>query len=147
MSIRVSIMRKSVKIILFLTACLLFSGCARKAPDCIAKETKDLVVQMAKEKYKKVVDGFGRSMIGPQYQSDPDMFKNVTFEVQNIRMTDYNDKTGSYECASDIRIVESGGKNLIVPVIYKSTLLTDDKKKFHVTANFDFETAFANSIR
>lgn len=147
MSIRVSIMRKPVKIILFLTACLFLLGCARKAPDCIAKETKDLAVQMAKEKYKKVVDGFGRSIIGPQYQSDPDMFKNVTFEMQNIRMTDYNDKSGSYECASDIRIVESGGKNLTVPVVYKSELLTDAKKKFHVTANFDFETAFANSIR
>ncbi|MCX5716889.1 MAG: hypothetical protein NTW44_00985 [Nitrospirae bacterium] len=147
MSIRVFVMKKSVKIILLLTACLLFSGCAKKAPNCNAKETKELVVQLAKEKYKEVVDGFGRSMIGPQYQSAPDMFKNVTFEVQNIRMTNYNDKTGSYECASDIRIVESGGKNLTVPVIYKSALLTDDKKKFHVTANFDFETAFANPIR
>jgi len=91
------------------------SGCTGGTPKCGDSETKDLVIQIAKDELTKQ----GMSKIIP----------NIDFEVANIRTTSHNKDVDSYQCAADFKMI--GEKTKTLPITY-TVEATDDGKSFYV---------------
>jgi len=92
-----------------------FTGCTSSTPKCGDSETKDLVIQIAKDELTKQ----GMSKIIPK----------LDFEVANIRTTAHNKDVDSYQCASDFKMI--GDKTKILAITY-TVEATDDGESFYV---------------
>jgi hypothetical protein len=95
---------------------LLQNNLSGGTPKCGASETKDLVIQIAKDELIKQ----GMSKIIP----------NLDFEVANIRTTSHNKDVDSYQCASDFKMI--GEKTRTLPITY-TVEATDDGESFYVS--------------
>lgn len=94
------------------------SGCSQSVPECNDKVTLDLVKEVAGKEMTK--------MLGPEAAD------SFVYEIGGIRTTNTNEKTGSHECAAEMKI--SVDKNVLNsgPITY-TVELTDDKEEIYVT--------------
>ncbi len=70
---------------------LIFVGCSNPTPKCSDKETKDLVIDIAKDELKEQ----GMESLIPQ----------LKFEIETIRTTKYDKNIDRYECAADFKMI------------------------------------------
>lgn len=104
-----------VSLLLLLTVSGVFSSTG--APKCSDARTVSLVKQIAREKLVRLV-GQGAA-------------NSIKISVGAIRTTDFNEKTGSQQCAAQLSVEgKAGTKNL--DITYKSEK-TDNGDKFFVT--------------
>ena len=89
-----------------------------KTPSCSASETKEIVIQIAKEELAK--QGYSKSI------------PNLEFEVANIRTSSYNESVDIYQCSADFKVI--GKDTNTLPITY-SVQATDDRKNFYVEVN------------
>lgn len=106
-----------------LIVALLLMGCAKKAPDCNDKRTKEMVIQIAKN---ELIEQMGRAF-GPDAA---EATKKLALEVINVRTTNFNQEIGKYECTADLKMTGEG-KNESLPITYTSELV-DNGKNFYV---------------
>lgn len=111
-------------IALGLVAAILLAGCAKKAPDCNEKRTKDLVIEISKEEINKQL----KMLYDPK---TVEIMNQAVLEVVNVRTTNFNKETGTYECAADLKITGTKGTNNL-PITYISEL-ADGGKNFYVS--------------
>ena len=95
---------------------LLISGCSSNTPSCSDSETKDLVIQIAKDELKK------------QYAESN--ITNIQFEVSSIRTTNHNKDVDKYDCAADFKMISN--EETILPITY-TVESTDKNGEFYVT--------------
>lgn len=93
------------------------AGCSSSAPGCDASETTDLVMEIVREEIANI---YG-----------PGMAEQVGLDLDAIRTTDVNDKTGSRECAAVLAMDAPSGESEI-DITYVSEL-TDEAGEFYVT--------------
>lgn len=86
-----------------------------KTPDCSSLETKNLVIDIAKEELTK--NGLS------------EMIDSTTFKVENIRTINYNKNVDSYECAASFKIINEKSEDY--PITYTVQKI-DDKQAFYV---------------
>ena len=96
---------------------LVLASCSQSAPKCGEKEVTDLVTQIA-----------GREMAN---QIGAEAAKAFSYEVQAIRTTGSNEKTGAQQCAAELKIKASNGGVNELPITY-TVERTDDGKQFYV---------------
>lgn len=101
-------------LVIFLMS-LIFTGCTGGTPKCGDSETKDLVIQIAKDELKK--QGLGS------------LIPKLKFEVDAIRTTKHNKDVDSYQCAADFIMI--GDQTKTLPVTY-TVESTDDGNEFYV---------------
>ena len=93
------------------------SGCSNNAPECSDSETKQLVLEIAKDEIKK--------------QAGERVANAVSLSLAGVRTTDFNEKTGSQQCAAELKMSGKNGTKSI-DVTYTSELV-DDTDEFYVT--------------
>ncbi|CAH8235478.1 hypothetical protein [Vibrio aestuarianus] len=108
---------KLIKVGVISIGALSLFGCGNDVPTCSAKETQDLVKQIANEEMG--------NQIGVEAAS------NFTYSLKGIRTTDENDKTGAFKCAADLYIHAANGGENDIPITY-TVEGTDDGKEFYV---------------
>ena len=108
---------KKINLLIGLVFIGIFSGCTDTAPKCSDDETQKLVIEISK---KELIQQAGKSV------SDA-----ITLTLSAIRTTDFNEKTGSQECAAQLDITGSEGSDSL-DITYKSEL-TDKGDEFYVT--------------
>lgn len=112
---------------------LSFAGCAKSAPDCNAKKTKDLVIQIAKDEFSKL-SAIARAAYGETAAASIEsLLKSTNYDVINIRTTNFNKEIGKYECAADLKTTNKEGEK-INPITYTSELV-DGGKDFYVSVS------------
>jgi len=92
-----------------------FSGCTGGTPKCGDSDTKDLVIQIAKNELKK--QGMGS------------LISKLKFEVDAIRTTKHNKDVDSYQCAAEFKMI--GDQIKTVPITYTVESI-DNGKEFYV---------------
>lgn len=102
--------------VLFIVAIGL-SACSSEAPKCSAPETIKLVRQIVKE---ELVTHFGQEFTSM-----------LEIELNAIRTTDTNKKTGAQQCAAQLNLKGPGGVDTL-DIIYTCEL-TDKDDEFYVT--------------
>lgn len=109
-------MRSFIKLtfIAFITIFIL-SGCTGGTPECGDSETKDLVIQIAKDELKK--KGMGN------------IIPKLNFEVDGIRTTKHNKDVDSYQCAAEFKMIGDKTETLSITYTVEST---DDGNEFYV---------------
>ncbi|MEQ5818101.1 hypothetical protein [Halomonas sp. SCS19] len=100
-----------------IVAATILGGCSQSAPKCSDNETVALVKEITRD---GLVSQFGQEV------SD-----SIQLEVDAIRTTDFNDKTGSQQCAAQLTI-KSQGDTETADITYTSEL-ADNGEKFYVT--------------
>lgn len=98
----------------FATQYLIFQE-GKKTPSCAAVETKELVIQIAKEQLTK--NGLG------------EILSTVTMQVEDIRTLNHNENVDSYECAATFRMI--GRETEPFPITY-TIQSVEDKEGFYV---------------
>ncbi|MDX9756655.1 MAG: hypothetical protein RBT52_04020 [Sulfurimonas sp.] len=91
------------------------TGCTNSTPKCGDSETKDLVIQIAKDKLTQQ----GMSTIIPKFN----------FEVAKIRKIEHNKDVDSYQCAADFKMI--GDQTKTLPITY-TVEATEDGKSFYI---------------
>lgn len=114
--------QKQVVLIISLIVGLFPFGCTKKAPSCAEKETKVLVIQIARD---ELVTQMGRSF-GTVAAEET---KKIGLDVINVRTTNFNKEVGKYECAADLEMTGEG-KTSSLPITYTSELADGGKKHF-----------------
>lgn len=94
---------------MFMTAC---SG----TPSCSDSDTKDLVIQIAKNELNKIGKGY--------------LISKSEFEVQAIRTREHDKDADTYTCAADF-VMDDGKQERKIPITY-TIESTDDKEQFYV---------------
>mgnify|MGYP003667698454 FL=1 len=89
------------------------------APKCSDLETQELVIQIMKD--------------GLEEDSGKEFADSLTLVLSLIRTTDFNEKTGSQECAAELTMSNSDDSGTI-HLTYTSELL-DDGENFYVTVH------------
>jgi hypothetical protein len=89
----------------------------KSAPKCDAAETIEAVKQTAREELIR--------------QMNNDLTRDITFRLEAIRTTDFNEKTGKQACACNLIFISPNGESPL-PITYTSEL-TDKGDKFIVT--------------
>ena len=84
-------------------------------PKCGDSETKKLVIDIAKVELSK--------------QGMSNIISKLSFEVDNIRTSNYNESVDKYECLADFKMTGNQTKNL--PISY-TVEATDDGESFYV---------------
>ena len=92
-------------------------ACSQSAPKCSDSETVQLVKEITRD---EMVSQLGQEV------SD-----SIKLEVGAIRTTDFNEKTGSQECAAQLSMTGPGGTET-ADITYTSEK-TDAGKEFYVT--------------
>ena len=118
---RVNILKASTTIVCVLT---LVTGCGSSVPDCSDSDTKELVLQISAEKYT----------FSTYNKNKQDL------SIENIRVVDKNDKTGSYTCEAEIDATYSADKLEAVAEAAEAAVL-------RANANFVKADADANDAR
>ncbi len=108
-------MKKFIVSTLILVSAFSLSGCFGGTPKCGDKETKDLVIQIAKDE----LINQGLSKIIP----------SLSFTVKHIRTIKHDKDTDSYKCDADFEMI--GDKIETIPITY-SVIMTDDGENFYV---------------
>ena len=98
---------------------LIFVGCSNPTPKCSDKETKDLVIDIAKDELKEQ----GMESLIPQ----------LKFEIETIRTTKYDKNIDRYECAADFKMIGNANTTTL-PITY-TVESTDKKGEFYVTVD------------
>ncbi|GAA5215533.1 hypothetical protein ACFSJ3_11330 [Corallincola platygyrae] len=88
-----------------------------EAPSCDDSDTKDLVLEIVVD---ELVSQIGKTAA-----------ETVDLELDAIRTTDFNEKTGMQECAAEL-IAEGPGGETTADITYTSEL-TDEDDEFYVT--------------
>lgn len=110
-------MKKILYTTLLSASSLLLTGCGNNVPKCSDKDTTDLVKQISND---EMVNQMGK-----------DFAAKISYNVEAIRTTDENEKTGAFECAADLKITASNGISNKLPITY-TVEGTDDGKQFYV---------------
>ena len=98
---------------------LIFVGCSNPTPKCSDKETKDWVIDIAKDELKEQ----GMESLIPQ----------LKFEIETIRTTKYDKNIDRYECAADFKMIGNANTTTL-PITY-TVESTDKKGEFYVTVD------------
>ena len=96
---------------------MVLAACYQSVPKCGDTETIVLVKQIS-----------DREMVT---QLGAEAAKMFSYEVQAIRTTSTNEKTGEHECAAELKIKASNGASNSIPITY-TVEKTDDGKQFYV---------------
>lgn len=88
---------------------------SNSTPNCSSKQTKNLVIQIAKQELTK--------------QGAENLIPDLSFEVQDIMTTNRDEKLDTYMCSANFKM--SGIRNKILPITYDISS-TDDGSKFFV---------------
>ncbi|TCI04610.1 hypothetical protein EZV61_01120 [Corallincola luteus] len=96
---------------------LMMVGCSQHAPDCDDSDAMDLVLEIVQEELVKEIGS--------------EMAASVDLELDAIRTTDINEKTGARECASEL-LIEGPSGETSVDITYTSEL-TDESGEFYIT--------------
>lgn len=107
---------KRFTVLLPVLATLAFVGCSNGTPKCADTETKDLVVEIAKDELKEA--------------GMEELISRLNFEVDAIRTTKHNKDVDSYECAADFKMIGEQTETLSITYTVEST---DDTDEFYVT--------------
>ncbi len=111
---------KKIIVPLILSA-LAVSGCSQSVPKCGDDEVIVLVKQIADEEM--------HSQLGAE------LAKLFAYDVDAIRTTATNDKTGAHECAAELSITASNtGQTNKVAITY-TVEMTDNGKEFYVNVS------------
>ncbi|CAH0532384.1 hypothetical protein VST7929_00213 [Vibrio stylophorae] len=95
----------------------LLVGCDNSAPKCADQDTQDLVLEIARDELVKM---YGNSAAS-----------TITMELDMIRTTDTNEKTGTHTCAAELVFKGPGGTEK-GDITYTSEN-TDESDEFYVT--------------
>jgi len=98
--------------------CVLFlAACSPSVPKCSDDQTIDLVKEIADRE-------MGR-------QLGAEAAKMYSYDVQAIRTTNTNDKTGAHECAAELKIIAKNGGGNSIPITY-TVEKTEDTGQLYV---------------
>ncbi|WP_456400440.1 hypothetical protein [Persephonella sp.] len=93
-------------------------ACSSSTPKCSDGETKDLVIEIAKEQLLK--SGFGS------------VIDKLEMKVDNIRTIEYQKNIDKYTCQADFIVKnKENNQQKTIPITY-TVQKTDDGKKFYV---------------
>jgi len=108
-----------MKLGLIITAMFLggsLTGCSQSVPTCSDSEATDLVLQISNAEIVKV--------------HGQEAAKTLELEVQAIRTTDTNSKTGAFSCAANLSMKGPKGSDN-VPITY-TVEMTDNGEEIYV---------------
>lgn len=112
-------------------AVIALTGCTAKAPDCNDSKTKSLVLSIENDFLKETFDTKGEffkaqiESMGMGLTFDNN-FSSMKLLLEDVRTTDYNDKTGKYSCSGNL-VVRDGKNDAKVPIGFTSELADGDK--------------------
>ena len=93
-------------------------ACSSSTPKCSDSRTKELVINIAKQKLSNI--GFG------------DVIDKLDFKVDNVRTIEYQKSIDRYSCQADLIIKnKENNQSKDFPITY-TVQKTDDGKKFYV---------------
>jgi hypothetical protein len=90
---------------------LMFNGCGKSAVECDSSDAKDIVMEIANDNYKKIVEPM--RAINPSFAEE--MSKKWTDQhpkVVNIRTNSKDDELQKSECAAQIGFDNGGTKDI-----------------------------------
>lgn len=107
----------ALKISVVVACVLSLVGCGKSVPSCSDSSAKDLVLQIFNEKFGNL-----------------GAYSRIDASIEDIRVTDKNDKTGSYACEAKINYKFPNGGGYSDVANYTTELTSDGK--VYVKAGF-----------
>ncbi len=109
-------------------ALLIFAACTKPTPPCDNSKTVDAVINAVAEELKEDLRALTSVLSGRELSDNEWRLRRsgMIISVNNIRQLSFDEESGQYECAGDLRIISSGSRE-DTPITYTYRLLEADE--------------------